>query len=510
MTTTAIQYETIIGLEVHAQLLTRSKMFCPCSASYADSSPNTHVCPICLGMPGVLPVINKRAVEMTIMTGLALNCEVPELAKFDRKNYPYPDLMKGYQISEYDQPLCTGGWLEIELDGQRKRIGITRVHLEEDTAKLIHVKSPTGETYSLVDVNRSGVPLMETVSEPDMRSPEEARAYLVKLRQILRYLDVCAGNMEEGNFRCDANVSLRPMGASELGSKVEVKNMNSFRSVYRALNHEMERQRAILDDGGRIPQETRGWVDDQGVTVSQRSKEYANDYRYFPEPDLPPIVVDREWLEEIRAQMPELPDAKRARFLTAYGLSEYDVSLLTESRGLAQFFEDTVVEWRRNVSGPGVPEEIRGTENPKMVANWVLGDFSGLLNAMGLDLGDPDADHTEMKLTAANFAELLQLLQTGKISAASAKEVLKETFESGRDPKQIVEAAGLVQITASGEIAAAVERVLENNAKAADDYRGGKEEALKFLVGQVMRETRGRAKPGMVHQLLKEKLSGSP
>jgi len=300
------------------------------------------------------------------------------------------------------------------------------------------------------------------------------------------------------------------MGASELGSKVEVKNMNSFRSVYRALNHEMERQRAILDDGGRIPQETRGWVDDQGVTVSQRSKEYANDYRYFPEPDLPPIVVDREWLEEIRAQMPELPDAKRARFLTAYGLSEYDVSLLTESRGLAQFFEDTVVEWRRNVSGPGVPEEIRGTENPKMVANWVLGDFSGLLNAMGLDLGDPDADHTEMKLTAANFAELLQLLQTGKISAASAKEVLKETFESGRDPKQIVEAAGLVQITASGEIAAAVERVLENNAKAADDYRGGKEEALKFLVGQVMRETRGRAKPGMVHQLLKEKLSGSP
>ncbi|MEE8385715.1 MAG: Asp-tRNA(Asn)/Glu-tRNA(Gln) amidotransferase subunit GatB, partial [Dehalococcoidia bacterium] len=461
--------------------------------SYADSSPNTHVCPTCLGMPGVLPVINKRAVEMTIMTGLALNSKVPEQAKFDRKNYPYPDLMKGYQISEFDQPLCVGGWLEIDLDGQRRRLGITRVHLEEDTAKLIHVKSPTGETYSLVDVNRSGVPLMEVVGEPDMHSPEEARAYLVKLRQILRYLDVCAGNMEEGNFRCDANVSLRPMGDSELGSKVEVKNMNSFRSVYRALNHEVERQREILDNGGRIPQETRGWVDDQGVTVSQRSKEYANDYRYFPEPDLPPILVDREWLEEIRAQMSELPDAKRARFLSEYGLSEYDVTLLIETPAKADYFQAAVA----------LAPEAKRRKRAKAAANWINGDLAGLLNAHNLGI-------SEVKITPKALSQLIGLQEDGTISGKTAKDVFQQMFETSRDPKQIVEGAGLVQITASDEIAAAVERVLENNAKAADDYRGGKEEALKFLVGQVMRETRGRANAEMVNQLLKEKLSGNP
>ena len=493
MTTTAVQYETIIGLEVHAQLLTRSKMFCPCSASYADSPSNTHVCPICLGMPGVLPVINRRAVEMTIMTGLALNCEVPEHAKFDRKNYPYPDLMKGYQISEYDQPLCTGGWLEIEVDGQQKRIGITRVHLEEDTAKLVHVKSPTGETYSLVDVNRSGVPLMETVSEPDMRSPEEARAYLVKLRQILRYLDVSAGNMEEGNFRCDANVSLRPLGSSELGVKVEVKNMNSFRSVYHALHYEVVRQQEMLDSGDRIPQETRGWVDDQGVTVSQRSKEYADDYRYFPEPDLPPITVDREWLEEIRARMPELPDAKRARFQAEYGLSEYDVSLLIETRAKADYFEATVAL---------APAGKRG-KRAKAAANWINSEMAGLLNARNLEI-------TEVKITPETLSQLIDLQEDGTISGKTAKSVFEEMFETGGQPEQIVEEAGLVQITASDEIATAVERVLADHAKAADDYRGGKEEALKFLVGQVMRETRGRANPGIVNQLLKEKLRDHP
>jgi aspartyl-tRNA(Asn)/glutamyl-tRNA(Gln) amidotransferase subunit B len=493
MTTTAVQYETIIGLEVHAQLLTRSKMFCSCSASYADSPPNTHVCPVCLGMPGVLPVINKRAVEMTIMTGLALNCEIPDQAKFDRKNYPYPDLMKGYQISEYDQPLCTGGWLEIEVEDRRKHVGITRVHLEEDTAKLIHVKSPTGETYSLVDVNRSGVPLMEIVSEPDMRSAEEARAYLVKLRQILRYLEVCAGNMEEGNFRCDANVSLRPLGATEFGAKVEVKNMNSFRSVYNALLFEVQRQREALENRERIPQETRGWVDDKGITVSQRSKEYADDYRYFPEPDLPPIVVDRAWLDEIRAAMPELPDAKRARFEAEYGLSPYDASLLCETRAKADYFEEAV----RLSPAP------QRAKRAKAIANWMNGDMAGLLKTSRLDVA-------EISITPRALVKLIDLQQDATISGKTAKAVFEEMFNTGRDPEVIVRESGLVQITAGDEIAAAVERVIEDHAKAAEDYRRGKEEALKFLVGQVMRETRGRANPAMVNQLLKEKLGGTP
>ena len=493
MTTTAVQYETVIGLEVHAQLLTRSKMFCPCSSSYADSTPNTYVCPVCLGMPGVLPVINKRAVEMTIMTGLALNCAMPRQAKFDRKNYPYPDLMKGYQISEFDEPLCGPGWLEVEVDGHRKRIGVTRVHLEEDTAKLLHVKNPAGETYSLVDVNRSGVPLMEVVGEPDIRSPEEARAYLMKLRQILRYLDVCAGNMEEGNFRCDANISIRPLGSTELMGKVEVKNMNSFRSVYRALGYEAERQREVLASGGRIPQETRGWVDDQGITVSQRSKEYAHDYRYFPEPDLPPIVVDHEWLEEIRAQMPELPDAKRARLQTAYGLSDYDVTLLIETRAKADYYEAVIA----------LAPEAKRQKRAKAAANWINSELAGLLNARNMEIG-------EVKITPEALSELIDLQEDGTISGKTAKSVFEEMFETGRRPKEIVEEAGLVQITASDEISSAVERVIGENAKAADDYRGGKEEALKFLVGQVMRETRGRANPGLVNELLREKLNDGP
>jgi aspartyl-tRNA(Asn)/glutamyl-tRNA(Gln) amidotransferase subunit B len=493
MTTTAVQYETIIGLEVHAQLLTRSKMFCSCSTSYVDSSPNSHVCPVCLGMPGVLPVINRRAVEMTVMTGLALDCDMPEQAKFDRKNYPYPDLMKGYQISEYDEPLCNRGWLEIEVDKERKRIGITRVHLEEDTAKLVHTSNAAGEKYSLVDVNRSGVPLMEIVSEPDMRSPDEARAYLVKLRQILRYLDVCAGNMEEGNFRCDANISLRPVGSAELGSKVEVKNMNSFRSVYRALQYEVDRQQEVLKDGDRIPQETRGWVDDRAVTVSQRSKEYANDYRYFPEPDLPPMTVDRDWLDEIRARMPELPDAKRARLRSEYGLSDYDASLIIETRAKADYFQEAV----------DIAPEAKRRQRAKAAANWINSELAGLLNARNMEIGD-------VKITPQALSQLIDLQEDGTISGKTAKTVFAQMFDTGRQPKEIVEEAGLVQITAGDEIAAALERVLADNAKAVEDYRGGKEEALKFLMGQVMRETRGRANPGIVSQLLKEKLGDHP
>ncbi|MCH8205655.1 MAG: Asp-tRNA(Asn)/Glu-tRNA(Gln) amidotransferase subunit GatB, partial [Chloroflexi bacterium] len=327
-----MEYEAVIGLEVHTQLLTRAKMFCGCSADYQDASPNTFVCPVCMGMPGVLPVINKQAVELVVRTGLALDCTIAHCTKFDRKNYPYPDLMKGYQISQYDQPIATDGSLLVETDGQTTRVGITRVHLEEDVAKLLHRNEQHGEGYSLLDINRSGVALMEVVSEPDMRSPEEARSYLTKLRLILRYIQVSTANMEEGSFRCDANISIRPAGASELGTKVEVKNMNSFRSVYRALQYETLRQTRQAQEGERIVQETRGWVEDRGVTVSQRTKEYASDYRYFPEPDLPPVVIDASVIDAIRAGLPELPDDKKARFTNQYGLPVYDAELLTSSR----------------------------------------------------------------------------------------------------------------------------------------------------------------------------------
>jgi len=307
-------YETIIGLEVHAQLLTQSKMYCRCSSDYADAPPNTHVCPVCLGMPGVLPVINKKAIEFAIMTALALNCTIPQFSKFDRKNYPYPDLMKGYQISQYDAPIGIGGWMMLNIEGKERRIGITRVHMEEDVAKLLHRTDPWGESYSLIDVNRSGMPLMEIVSEPDMRSPEEARQYLIKLRSILQYLGVSTGNMEEGSFRCDANISIRPADSSESLAKVEVKNMNSFKAVFRALEHEEKRQREVAEKGGQLSQETRGWVEETGITQSQRSKEYAHDYRYFPEPDLPPLTLSPAWVKEIESRLPELPETRLDRF----------------------------------------------------------------------------------------------------------------------------------------------------------------------------------------------------
>src|SRR3954468_17248753 len=340
--TQPLKYEAVIGLEVHAQARTQSKMFCSCSAAYFDAPPNTHVCPVCLGMPGVLPVINQSAVEATIMTALALNCEIPEASKFDRKNYFYPDLMKDYQISQYDLPFSRDGWLTIEVDGQTRQIGIERVHLEEDTARMPPRRDGNGNAYSLVDVNRSGVPLMEIVGKPDLRSPAEARAYLLKLHAILQTLGISSGHLEEGAFRCDANISLRPVGATEYGTKAEVKNMNSFRAVFRALEYEIERQTAVLEEGGRVVQETRGWVDDRGITVSQRSKEFAHDYRYFPEPDLPPVFVSREWVEEIRSRLPELPDAKRERFVRQYGLSAYDAAQLTTDAATADWFERAI------------------------------------------------------------------------------------------------------------------------------------------------------------------------
>ncbi|MGQ9571864.1 MAG: Asp-tRNA(Asn)/Glu-tRNA(Gln) amidotransferase subunit GatB [Dehalococcoidia bacterium] len=494
MTTVATEYETVIGLEVHAQLLTKSKMYCSCSADYADSPPNTHVCPVCLGMPGVLPVINRQAVEYTIMTGLALNCQIAEVSRFDRKNYPYPDLMKGYQISQYDMPLSYGGWLEIEVDGKKRRVGITRVHLEEDVARLVHVQNEAGETYSLVDVNRAGVPLMEIVGEPDLRSPEEARHYLIKLRQILQYLGVSTASMEEGQFRCDANVSIRPRGSQEFLGKVEVKNMNSFRAVYRALAYEVERQRQVVEAGGRIEQETRGWVEAEGRTVSQRTKEYAHDYRYFPEPDLPPLAISRQWVEDIRARMPELPDAKKERFIRQYGLTEYEVNLLTETRAKAQFFEECLASLAQE-------EEGKVRQRAKAVSNWMLGDFARLLNAANMEIEDA-------LVKPQHITQMLDIIDSGMISGKIAKTVFEEMFKTGKLPSQIVEEAGLTQISASDELATVVEKVLAANAKAVADYQSGKQEALRFLIGQVMRETRGRANPDLVNDILRRRLEG--
>jgi len=492
-TTPTTRYETVIGLEVHVQLQTRRKMFCGCSAAYADAPPNTRVCPVCMALPGVLPVINRRAVEYTIMTGLALNCEVPPFSKFDRKNYPYPDLLKGYQISQYDLPLTVNGWMEIEVEGEQpRRIGITRIHLEEDTARLTHRTDETGEGYSLIDMNRSGVPLVEIVSEPDLRSPEEARAYLVKLQRILRYLGVSKANMEEGNLRCDANVSLRPPGSSEYGSKVEVKNMNSFRAVYNALRYEVERQARALDAGERIPQETRGWVEADGVTVSQRSKEEAHDYRYFPEPDLPPVTFTPEEVERIRAMLPELPDAKLARFEREYGLARYEANLLTESRAKADYYERAIAPARSE------PADVFA-RRAKLVANWMLGDFARLLNAGGLDIVDA-------RIAPEDLYAMIALVEDGTITGSAAKAVFEEMFRSGKPPRTVVGELGLEQISGEDEIAAVVEKVIAANPKPVADFKAGKQEAIKFLVGQAMRETRGRANPAVLTELLKAKL----
>jgi aspartyl-tRNA(Asn)/glutamyl-tRNA(Gln) amidotransferase subunit B len=483
-------YETVIGLEVHAQLLTKSKMFCYCSTDYASAPPNTHVCPICLGMPGVLPVINWKAIEYAVMTALALNCTISEFTKFDRKNYPYPDLMKGYQISQYDTPLSRNGRLEIEVNGAKKRIGITRVHMEEDVAKLLHRTDPSGESYSLVDVNRSGVPLMEIVSEPDLRSPEEAREYLIKLRTILQYLGVSTGNMEEGSFRCDANISIRPAGSQEQGTKVEVKNMNSFKAVYHALEYEAKRQRKVLEQGGKLTQETRGWLEEKKATVAQRSKEYAHDYRYFPEPDLPPLVLSLAWVEELRSRLPELPDARRERFMAQYGLSLYDATLLTNSKAFADFFESCVQS-----SPVGTILE----ERAKVVSNWMLGELSRLLNANGIEL-------SEAKVKPEHLAEMLDLIEQGALSTTLAKRVFEEMFHSGKRAQQTASEQGLVQVSETSEIEAIIEQVLTKNTQAIADFKKGKQQALGFLVGQVMRATKGKANPKLVNSLLQERL----
>ena len=475
-------YEIVIGLEVHAQLLTKSKMFCSCSADYANAPPNTHVCPICLGMPGVLPTINKKALEYTIMTALALSCTIPEYTKFDRKNYSYPDLMKGYQISQYDAPISKQGWLIIDSNGAKKKVNITRVHLEEDVAKSWH----RGD-YSLIDINRSGVPLMEIVSEPEIGSPEEARDYLIKLHSILRYLGVSTGNMEEGSFRCDANISIRPLGSKKLLSKVEVKNMNSFKAVYQALEYEGKRQIKVLEEGGQLVQETRGWIDEKGITVTQRTKEYADDYRYFPEPDLPPLVWDRAWIEEIRAKLPELPEARRDRFIAQYGLPLYDANILTGSRTMADYFENCV--------------KLMDSGRTKMVSNWLLGDFSRLLNATNTEIENA-------KIKPQHLVEMLNLVDNGTISGPAAKAVFEEMFYSGKRASDVVMEKKLSQIGDATEIRNAVRRAISENAKAVTDYKAGKEQALTFITGQVMKITKGRANPTMVTEILLQELGG--
>ena len=488
---TATEYETVIGLEVHTQLLTRSKMFCGCSAAYFAAPPNTHVCPVCLGMPGVLPVINRAAVEAATMTGLALGCTIPDANKFDRKNYFYPDLPKGYQISQYDLPLAVGGSLTFLHEGTERTIGITRIHMEEDTGKNTHATDPaTGEGQSLVDLNRAGVPLLEIVSEPDLRSPEEARSYLMTMRQILRYIGVSTGNMEEGALRCDANVSIRPVGSEDFGTKVEIKNMNSFRAVERAIAYEVERQKGVLASGGTVVQETRGWSDDQGVTLSQRTKEEANDYRYFPEPDLPPLRMDPALVETIRSRMAELPAARRARFVAQYGLREADAATLTDARAVADYFEAALGD-------TATPERAR------LTANWITGDlFAAVSDREALD---------KHALTPARLRGLLDLIEAGTINRTVGKQVFEALLaDPSADAATVVAERGLAQVSDEGPIREAVRRAIADNPQPVADFLKGKTAAKGRLVGATMKQLGGRADAAVVNRLLDEELAALP
>jgi aspartyl-tRNA(Asn)/glutamyl-tRNA(Gln) amidotransferase subunit B len=475
-----MSYEAVIGIEVHVELLTRSKMFCRCSAEFG-APPNSRVCPVCLGMPGVLPVINKRAVEFVIMTGLALNCRIADYSKLDRKNYFYPDLPKNYQISQYDLPIALDGLLEIELDGTKKRVAITRVHIEEDTGKNLH---PENASYSQVDFNRCGVPLMEIVSEPDMRSPQEAYEYLQKLKAILEYLEVSDCNMEEGSLRAEANVSLRPVGSSEYGTKTEIKNVNSFKGVQKALEYEIDRQSQVLSSGGTVVQETRMWDEEKGITATMRSKERAHDYRYFPEPDLVPVVVDEPWVEEIRKRLPELPGARRVRFVEQYGIPDYDAGVLTASKAVADYYEECV----------------RSGAEPKGAGNWIMGDLQFLLRETGTDIA-------ACKVSPENLAAMLKLIADDTISGKIAKTVFKEMFMTGRAPAEIVRESGLQQITDEGEVGEIINKIIRENPDPVESYRRGKTKAMAFLVGQVMRATKGKANPQLVNKMLEKKLS---
>ena len=483
-TVTATRYDVVIGLEVHAQLATRSKMFCGCPTTFG-AAPNSQTCPICQGMPGVLPVINRRAVEFGVRTALALTLRVNAACRFARKHYYYPDMPKNFQISQYEEPLAEEGWLEIDSAGGPRRIGIQRLHLEEDVGKLVHEGDFAAAQTSLVDYNRSGVPLMETVSKPDLTTPEEAAAYLKAFRAVLVYLGVCDGNMEEGSLRCDANISLRPRGAAALGTKVEIKNLNSFRNVQRALEYEVQRQAEALDAGRTISQETRLFDADRGATRSMRSKEYAHDYRYFPEPDLVPLALDPAWVEQVRAALPELPRARRQRFVSRYGLPAYDADILTQSRGLAEYYEAAV----------------GAHANPKAVSNWIM---SELLRELG---GDDEAAVARSPITPAHLAGLVRLIDDGTISGKIAKDVFARMLASGEHPAAIVRREGLTQVADAGALEALVDQAIATNPRAVADFKGGKAAAAKALVGQVIKASGGRANPAMVDRLVQEKLS---
>jgi aspartyl-tRNA(Asn)/glutamyl-tRNA(Gln) amidotransferase subunit B len=480
-----MKYETIIGLEVHAQLLTDSKIFCGCSTRFGEG-PNSNTCPVCLGMPGVLPVLNRKVVELTIKAALAANCQIVRYSQFARKNYFYPDLPKGYQISQYELPIARGGYIEIEMDhGQsRKKIGLNRIHMEEDAGKLLHELDGVPADHSYVDFNRTGVPLIEIVSEPHINTPEEASAYLHILRSMLQYLEVCDGNMEQGSFRCDANISLRPEGALVLGTKVEIKNMNSFRNVMRALEYETGRQSSLLDSGEKVLQETRLWDVNQGVTESMRSKEEAHDYRYFPDPDLLPLVIEDTWVDEIRSTLPELPREKKERFMKEYALPEYDANILTETRPLADYFEEC----------------IKSFAQPKTISNWIMGDV--------LRYVTDTRQIADFAATPQHLGEMLKLIDNGTISGKIAKTVFEDMAASGRMPQEIVAEKGLVQVSDEGALEKAIQEVLNANADQVEQYRQGKEKVFGFLVGQVMKTTKGKANPQVVNELLKKMLAG--
>jgi len=471
-------YEAVIGLEVHAQMLTESKMFCGCSTRFG-SEPNTQTCPVCTGMPGVLPVMNKRALEFAIKTGLAMNCKISSYSRFARKNYFYPDLPKNYQISQYELPICEHGFIEIIVDGHKRRVGITRIHMEEDAGKSIH----EGGNFSLIDLNRAGVPLMEIVSEPDIRTPREASEYMRKLRSILRYLGVCDGNMEQGSLRCDANVSVRPAGSEGFGVKTEIKNINSFKFVEKALEYEIERQIKILDEGGRVIQETRLWDSEKGKTMPMRTKEEAHDYRYFPEPDLVPIVVDQEWVDEIKRGLPELPDDKRARFISDYGLPEYDADFLVSEKAMADWFE----------------EAVRLGGQPKSVSNWIMMELMRLLNRDNRSI-------EESPLRPSQLVEMLSLIENGTISGKIAKTVFEEMYRTKKGAEEIIIEKGLRQVSDEGAIEREIDEIIKRHPKEVERFRAGEEKLFGFFVGQVMKATKGKANPQIVNDLLRKRL----